>query len=134
MKPKYDPHIHHRRSIRLKGYDYSQSGFYFVTLVAYQRQCLFGEITDGLMHLSNEGELVRRVWSELPRHFPKISMRKFVIMPNHLHGIIVIQAGEASAGTNPSIPHTQEGGCFAPTGTIPGSLAAIVQNFKSVST
>jgi REP element-mobilizing transposase RayT len=142
MKPSYDPHIHHRRSIRLKGYDYSQSGFYFVTLVTYQRQCLFGEITGDLMHLSNEGELVGRVWLELPRHFPHISMGEFVIMPNHLHGIIIIQDGESSAqrqgeastDTNPSIPHTQEGACFDPTGTAPGSLAAIIQNFKSVST
>ena len=95
--PGEDTAIHHRRSIRLKGYDYSQSGFYFVTLVAYQRQCLFGEIADGLMHLSNEGEIVGRVWSELPRHFPHIAMGEFVIMPNHLHGVIVIQQGEASA-------------------------------------
>lgn len=142
MKPHYDPTLHHRRSIRLKGYDYSQPGAYFVTLVTYQRKCLLGEITDSAIHLSREGNIVGCVWSEIPNHFPYTTLGDFIIMPNHLHGIIAIQGneastqckGEASASKSGSPPNDFVSGCFAPTGTVPGSLSAIIQNFKSVST
>jgi REP element-mobilizing transposase RayT len=87
---KYDPKIHHRRSIRLKGYDYSQLGSYFVTICTQHRKCLFGEIKDRLMNLNPAGHMVKRIWQELPQRFPQIEIDEFVIMPNHLHGIIWI--------------------------------------------
>jgi hypothetical protein len=97
----YDLQKYHRRSIRLKGYDYTQAGAYFVTLVAHQRDCLFGEIVDGEMRLNAVGELARVVWLSLPRHFSALTLDEWVVMPNHLHGILVVggadRTGEASA-------------------------------------
>jgi REP element-mobilizing transposase RayT len=91
MKPHYDPTLHHRRSIRLKGYDYSQPGAYFVTLVVHQRQCLFGEILVGVMRLNRYGEIVRQAWLDLPRHYPHALLDVFICMPNHVHGIVVLR-------------------------------------------
>jgi REP element-mobilizing transposase RayT len=90
MKHKFDPQKHHRRSIRLKGYDYSSEGAYYVTIVAQGRECLFGEIIDGEMHLSKYGEIIQKWWDEIPVHFPNVELGAFVIMPNHVHGIIFI--------------------------------------------
>jgi putative transposase len=90
MKSKFDPQKHHRRSIRLQGYDYSQAGAYYVTIVAQGRECLFGEIIDGEMYLNEYGEIVQKWWDEIPVHFPNVELGAFVIMPNHVHGIIFI--------------------------------------------
>jgi putative transposase len=79
-----------RKSPRLKSYDYSQSGAYFITICSMNRQHLFGEIENGLMSLSELGELVRDHWEDLPKHFPMIELDAFVVMPNHLHGILLI--------------------------------------------
>lgn len=87
---KFDPKVHHRRSIRLQGYDYSQAGAYFVTIVTWQRQFLFGEIVNNEMELSSYGEIVQKWWGEIPIHFPNVETGAFVIMPNHVHGIIFI--------------------------------------------
>ena len=90
MKSKFDPQKHHRRSIRLKGYDYSSEGAYYVTIVAQGRKCLFGEIVDGEMHHSKYGQIIQKWWDEIPVHFPNMELGAFVIMPNHVHGIIFI--------------------------------------------
>ena len=90
MKSKFDPQKHHRRSIRLKGYDYASEGAYYVTIVTYERECLFGEIIDNEMHLSTYGEIVQKWWNELLVHFPNVDLGAFVVMPNHIHGIIFI--------------------------------------------
>lgn len=86
----YDPDIHHRRSIRLKGYNYSEAGAYFVTVCAHNRECLFGEIVDGEMRLSDAGRMVKQCWNDITIHFPYVGLDEFVVMPNHVHGIIVI--------------------------------------------
>jgi REP element-mobilizing transposase RayT len=154
----YNPDIHHRRSIRLKGYDYSQQGAYFVTICTHQRNCLLGEIVDGEMKLNTNGEIARGCWLSIPRHFQNVELDEFVIMPNHLHGIIILVKsealakqdfsqsfseveGEALANLNDQQQQKFSSQCFAPTGeTIkingakPQSLAAIIQNYKSVST
>ena len=162
----YNPNIHHRRSIRLKGYDYTQQGAYFVTICTHQRNCLFGEIVDGEMKLNTNGEIARGSWLSIPRHFQNVELDEFVIMPNHLHGIILIVnnsevegevlanqdflqsrsevEGEALAISNDQNQQNLSRQCFAPTvntgetikinGTKPQSLAAIIQNYKSVST
>src|SRR5438094_6505812 len=87
----FDPDKHHRRSIRLQDYDYSQDGAYFVTICAFDHVCVFGEITDGIMRLNDAGVIVRAAWDDLPRHYPHVVLDAFVIMPNHVHGIIVIE-------------------------------------------
>jgi len=88
--PKYEPFKHHRRSIRLQGYDYTQAGAYFVTICVEHRECLFGEIADGDVRLSKCGQIVQTHWENIPHHFPNVELDAFVIMPNHLHGIVVI--------------------------------------------
>ena len=90
---KFDPQKHHRRSVRLQGYDYSQVGAYFVTIVTWQREFLFGDIVYKEMMLSPYGEIVQKWWNEIPVHFPNVETGAFVIMPNHVHGIIFIVEG-----------------------------------------
>ena len=86
----YDPAKHHRRSIRLPGYDYSQAGYYFVTICCYQRQCLFGDIVNGAMQLNRYGETVAQTYRWLSQRYPYLILDEWVIMPNHFHGIMVL--------------------------------------------
>ncbi|HEY8746352.1 MAG TPA: transposase [Tepidisphaeraceae bacterium] len=88
----YNPKIHRRRSIRLDGYDYSARGAYFVTLCVQDRRCVFGKVSDGQMHLNEQGQLIDRIWREIPQHYPGVSVDRWVIMPNHLHGVVWIGA------------------------------------------
>src|SRR5512143_3870547 len=101
----YNPAIRQRRSIRLKGYDYSQAGAYFVTVVVQARENLFGEIMNGEMQLNAAGEIVLQTWNNLPARFPSIESDAFVIMPNHMHGIIVI--GHDTVGATLASPKDQ---------------------------
>ena len=87
---KYDPEEHHRRSIRLKGYDYSLTGAYFVTICVQDGQCFLGEITKEEMVLNPPGAMVQERWLALQQRFPNIELDAMVIMPNHIHGILVI--------------------------------------------
>ena len=160
----------HRRSIRLKGYDYRQAGAYFVTLVTAGHECIFGDVKNDLVVLNNTGCLVSALWQALPSHF-SIALGDWVVMPNHLHGIIILQNGDGggngdrggggrgeASGANildsktnslpdasplrarsrarsPSVkwekPENPPG---RPNGTESGSLGAIIQNFKSITT
>jgi len=86
----YDPKIHHRRSIRLPKYDYSQPGFYFITLCTQNRLHLFGEISDDIMVLNDAGKMIHRIWNEIPIHYKPFAIHNFVVMPNHIHGILEI--------------------------------------------
>jgi putative transposase len=126
----YNPQIHHRRSIRLRHYDYTISGAYFVTICCHQKQCLFGEINRGIMELNPIGEAVQQVWSSLPHNFPHVKLDDFAIMPNHLHGIVCLFDHDDLIFSNTSITPKQP----MSNGTKKGSLGAIIQNFKSVST
>ena len=81
-----------RQSIRLKGYDYASDGVYYITICTQDRMMCFGEIVDGEIHLSNLGEMVHRAWCEIPKFDSRISLDEFIVMPNHLHGIIVIDS------------------------------------------
>ncbi len=118
MKSNTD--IRGRRSIRLKEFDYSQPGAYFITVCTNGRQCMFGDIVDEEMILNDAGAIVRKVWEEIPRRFSAAKLGEFVIMPNHLHGIIVI-VGAVLA------PPTEGAASSAPT------LAEIIRAFKSLS-
>ena len=88
----YDRDVHHRRSIRLPGYDYARAGAYFVTICAQNRECLFGEITDSEMRPNNAGRMVQVVVAELPLHFHGVATPAFVLMPNHPNMIINLEA------------------------------------------
>jgi REP element-mobilizing transposase RayT len=87
---KFDPKIHHRRSIRLQGYDYSQAGAYYVTIVVHGRVRLLGEIVNGEMKLNRFGQIVQYVLCDLPKHYPHAELDVFCIMPNHIHVILVL--------------------------------------------
>lgn len=97
-----------RRTIRMPDFNYSHPGAYFVTICTCDRQCWFGNIADGAMRLNEWGEIVRNSWDELPDHFPNVELDQFVVMPNHVHGIIVLEAGNnADRGINmPTVPIT----------------------------
>jgi REP element-mobilizing transposase RayT len=143
---KYNPGIHNRRSIRLKDYDYSQSGAYFVTICAWDKACIFGEISADEMVLNEAGKIVLAVWDELPGHYPGIETDQFIVMPNHIHAIIMI----VGAGFKPAqmvgtaqmvksaplmnlaqIDENDRAGCKpAPTKTV---LSEIVRGFKTFS-
>lgn len=137
-------HFHHRKSIRLKGFDYTQPGAYFVTIAAWQREPLFAEVVDGKVLINPSGKVLDYYWNTLPLHFP-VEIDAYVIMPNHIHAILFIVdpgVGAKRPEGIESLEDTFAPGCFAPTrpddgrprGTIPGSLGAIVQNFKSNTT
>src|SRR5437870_5143153 len=88
---KYDPNKHHRRSIRLKGFDYTQAGAYYITLVTHRREYLFGDIVSGEMRLNDFGRVVRDEWLNTARVRANVELDAFVVMPNHVHGILVIE-------------------------------------------
>lgn len=88
---KFNPEKHHRHSIRLKGYDYSRPGAYFVTICTQDRECFFGDVIDNRMILNQNGVIARKCWFELLKIFNNIRLPDVVIMPNHIHGIIIIQ-------------------------------------------
>ncbi len=89
-----------RKSIRLKEYDYSQNGAYFVTICAQDKKCLFGNIVNTTMNVSNLGQVVQTVWKGLPKHYHHVKLDIFAIMPNHIHGIIWLT--EVGAGFKPA--------------------------------
>jgi REP-associated tyrosine transposase len=115
-----DPNKYQRRSIRLKGFDYTQAGAYFITICAGERECLFGEVADGLVCLNGYGRIAQREWERLPARFKNIALDAFVVMPNHVHGIILITDESGCRGT---AGHFQNVGpqetCRAPTAEQP---------------
>lgn len=141
---RYNPEKHHRRSIRLKGYDYAQPGAYFVTIVTQDRACLFGDVVDGQMRLNDAGHMVKRWWDELNRKFPHVQTDAFVVMPNHVHGIIVIEPVGAdprvcpdASGAHAGAPQQSGAHTGAPqqSGAHAGApLPEIVQWFKTMTT
>ncbi len=93
---------HRRKSIRLKGWDYTTPGAYFVTICTHQRAHLFGRVVDGEMVLNEYGEIVREVWFELPKHYAYLELDAFVVMPNHVHAIIFLTDQPVEAGFKPA--------------------------------
>jgi REP element-mobilizing transposase RayT len=104
----YDPRIHHRRSIRLKGYDYSSPGFYFLTMNMQGRLPLLGEIRDGRMILSQAGKIVYWAWKDLPKHYPHVRLDAWCLMPDHMHGILVIEEAVSGSGLGGSAGLAQD--------------------------
>ncbi|HUT15100.1 MAG TPA: transposase [Anaerolineae bacterium] len=104
---KHDPEKRHRRSIRMRGYDYTEPGAYFVTICTQNRECLFGDVVDSEMVLNDAGRLVQSVWDAIPDHYPGVDVDTFVIMPNHIHGIIEL----APVGARPRACPGDRRGC-----------------------
>jgi putative transposase len=99
---KYNPEIHCRRSIRLQGYDYSNQCAYFVTICTWNRENILGYVLNSVLQLTRFGEIVMKCWQDLPDHYKNIELDEFVIMPNHLHGIIWINGDIERAGFKPA--------------------------------
>jgi REP element-mobilizing transposase RayT len=112
---RYNPERHHRRSIRLRGYDYTQTGGYFITIVAHERALLFGEIVNGAMRLNEYGQIVRDEWfrTAVVRPYVMLYPDEFVVMPNHIHGIIWIVGATRRVAPTCGIAPTDDG--VAPT-------------------
>jgi REP element-mobilizing transposase RayT len=121
---RFDPRVHHRRSIRLKGFDYAQPGAYFVTVCAWRRNALFGRIAGGRARLNALGRIVAEEWVRTERVRPEVSVDAFVVMPDHVHGIIVITERN---------PRARDGRDQTRSGPGPGSLGAIVGQFKTAA-
>ena len=120
-----------RKSNRLQNYDYFQAGYYFVTICTQNRKELFGEIVDSQMVTNTAGEMVIKTWNELPKFYHGIQMDQFQIMPNHVHGIIVIVGDGPRAVPNEprALPDGQ------PQGVVPTlSLSNVVHRFKTLAT
>ena len=158
---RYNPEIHHRRSIRLPGYDYTQPGWYFITIVVQNRETLLGEVKNKKMILNDFGRIVEYHWQKLPLHFKNIELDEYQVMPNHFHGIIHIVRSVDSGENNINVDNKSEskkargmhsrqnhttstknircnasphrGKSNRPRGTIPGSLGAIMQNYQSIT-
>ncbi|MCD6367249.1 MAG: hypothetical protein J7L46_06905, partial [Bacteroidales bacterium] len=124
-----------RRSIRLKGYDYSQAGLYFITICVKNRIYLFGEIDNGKMILNNAGKMVEKLWNEISNDFTNTKLHEYIIMPNHFHGIIeIVGADSISARDNADSTKRAEIDS-APTATeTKTAIPNIIQSFKRHTT
>jgi REP element-mobilizing transposase RayT len=144
---KYNPHIHHRKSIRLKGYDYSQAGAYFITICCHDRACLFGEILDHKMVLNEWGIIAQNEWFKTTEIRKNIELGDFIVMPNQIHGILIINEmgrGESHSPNNSNniingeshSPNNSnniiKGECNSPLRRSPSNnIGAIVRGYKS---
>lgn len=137
----YTPGRDARRTLRLREYDYSRPGAYFVTICAQARSCLFGEIAAGTMAMNDAGRMVAELWDRLPTKFPNVTVDVSVVMPNHMHGTLVLH--ECPVGVGPrAYPCPPPHGIVPPTPDAPPATGAhtgaplpeIVGWFKTMST
>lgn len=136
---KYDPNKHHRRSTRLKNYDYTTPGAYFITICTHQRECLFGEIVDREMQLNRLGVVVAAHWKNLPKYHPRLRLDEFVVMPNHVHGIMFLTDPFVGAGFSDHLDGLTDNTLAKPAPTdaaLPTqghSISEITRGFKTFS-
>ena len=142
---KYNPDIQKRRSIRLRGYDYSSPGVYFITICTFQKECFLGKIKIGQIELNDFGEIVEREWEKSFQIRKEIRYDSYVIMPNHLHGIIIIVGARGSTPNNIDLQNKKADipnntglvniknrvNCHLPLQMKPKSLSSFVAGFKS---
>jgi len=126
MSTRHDSDKHNRHSLRLQEYDYTREGAYFVTVCLKDRACLFGDISDGKMVLNDAGLTAEKCWKDIPAHFPHIELDEFVVMPNHVHGIIALHDGRGTACRAPTVERFGK--------SVTGSLPTIIRSFKSAVT
>jgi len=134
MALKYDPDKHSRHSIRLSGYNYAQPNAYFVTMCSNQRECLFGEITDREMRLNEYGQIVHDAWLRSEEIRREIELDAFVVMPNHIHGIVIIHDVGADCIRPLSRAHGRAPLPPAQHQRKPHSLGSFIAGFKSATT
>lgn len=121
--------MRNRKIIRKQNHDYSSNGWYFITICTKHREHFFGEIVGGIMDLSVFGKQTSLFWNEIPNHFPAVELNEFVIMPNHIHGIIGIVGTHHGVSVSDNVTQLNQFGK-----TIPGSMSAIIGQFKSTLT
>ena len=96
-----DPKHYFRQSTRLKNYDYSKIGAYFITITIDGKAEVFGNIVEGRVRLNKAGEIIKQVWMNLPKQFTNVKLDEFVVMPDHFHGIVIIENKEFGIKSNP---------------------------------
>ena len=128
MNRLHDTHIHRRKSTRLKGYDYAQSGAYFVTLVSRNRLPLFGRISEGELLLNDTGKSIADAWEWLAKRYPHVNLDEYVVMPNHFHGIIVLTNDGQIGGHSNHIKKKPLGRLVAAFKTVTTKQINILQN------
>jgi putative transposase len=119
---RYDPAKHHRRSMRLRHWDYAQPGFYFLTFCVQYRQCLFGQVIDGKMQLNQFGTIVAKEWQRSQTIRQELKLDQWVVMPNHFHALVQIMPGNSRAAPSPHFSMR------------PRSISSLVAGFKSITT
>ncbi|HEY1235391.1 MAG TPA: transposase [Candidatus Binatia bacterium] len=118
--------MHHRRSLRLREYNYSRPGAYFVTICTQDRKCLFGSVVNGEMKPNDSARSAQSIWYDLPLRFPQVRLDQFVIMPNHIHAVIFVGA-QFIAPTGFS--NTVQTGAI----NLAPALGEIVRTYKAIS-
>ena len=126
---KYNPDKHHRRSIRLPGYDYASEGWYFITICVQDKRCIFGEIRNHKMVMNNFGLIVDMEWKKTAQLRKNINLDAYIIMPNHIHGVIVLNDKYNRWGTMHRAPTMEQFGK-----PVSGSIPTIIRSFKSAVT
>lgn len=131
-------------STRLQNWDYGWNALYFVTICTQNRECYFGDIRDGKMQLSDIGQIANKYWLAIPQHFPFVELDEFVVMPNHMHGIIVInKKNDGRDGNNNNDVETPKLGVSAHNNPIttaaskkwkPATLGVIINQYKRIVT
>ncbi len=124
-----------RKSIRLKNYNYAANGYYFVTICTHEKQCFFGNITNGKIQLSTVGKIAQQYWSKIPQHSKHTYLDEFIIMPNHVHGIIIIDNPDNSRRVvpwnNPTDVERDLSQTMSKLSPKSGTLSVIIRSYKS---
>ena len=125
----------------MPNWDYGNNGMYFITICTQNREYLFGDVIAGKMKLNKMGNLAHKYWNEIPQHFPFVKLDEFVVMPNHMHGILIIDKtdgdGDATNATSPpnaTPPNTVKNQKMANISPKPGSVSTTIRSYKSVVT
>ncbi len=121
-----------RRSIRLRGFDYAQAGAYFITICTRHSACVLGEVVAGKVRLSEAGRVVQTAWEGLPSHYPHVQLDAWTVMPNHVHGIVILTADPVGAGLKPA-PTIPDAPAPASAKRNRHGLPEIVRAFKTFS-
>lgn len=119
-----------RHTFRLQGYDYSKEGAYFITICTYERRHLFGNVAENTFNCSSVGSIAREMWFKIPEHFGNVNLDEFIVMPNHVHGIVFIHS---NVGVKFNAP-TNYGSHYSNISPRQGTLSVMIRTYKSAVT